>query len=400
MTSQSKILKKILRSDLCTGCGICSSLSHGKVAMDIESSGYLRPQQMEPLDKDEDDAIQAVCPGISLKRPVSNTQNHLIWGPYETARLGWSTDPKLRFHGSSGGALSAIANYLIESGTVEFVLNIGVSDERPLDNDVKISRTTEDIFKTAGSRYSPSAPLTDLSNYLDGDARFAIIAKPCDIAAVRKLAKLDPRVDKMIPVLLSFFCAGIPSRLGTLEILKALGVDEENITQFKYRGDGWPGKSTAVTKSGKTKSMSYSDSWGGILSKHIQFRCKICPDGSGAFADIVCADAWHSDEKGYPIFEDVEGRSLVMARTRAGEAIVTAASEQNFIDVSDFDLKELTAMQPGQFRRSQALLARLLAFPFRARTIPSYRGFHMIQNARKAGLWNNVRNFLGTLRRI
>jgi coenzyme F420 hydrogenase subunit beta len=37
--------------------------------------------------------------------------------------------------------------------------------------------------------------------------------------------------------------------------------------------------------------MSYADSWGGILSRHVQFRCKICPDGTGGFADVVCADA-------------------------------------------------------------------------------------------------------------
>src|SRR3712207_7050821 len=38
-------------------------------------------------------------------------------------------------------------------------------------------------------------------------------------------------------------------------------------------------------------------------------RCKICPDGTGEFADIVCADAWYGKD-GYPDFAEREGRSL------------------------------------------------------------------------------------------
>lgn len=50
--------------------------------------------------------------------------------------------------------------------------------------------------------------------------------------------------------------------------------------------------------------MSYNESWGNILGKYLQKRCKICPDGIGEFADIVCADAWHGDKSGYPNFEE------------------------------------------------------------------------------------------------
>ena len=58
------------------------------------------------------------------------------------------------------------------------------------------------------------------------------------------------------------------------------------------RGDGWPGSVTAVTASGKVAHMSYADSWGDILSHHVQFRCKVCPDGTGAFSDISCGTVW------------------------------------------------------------------------------------------------------------
>ena len=52
------------------------------------------------------------------------------------------------------------------------------------------------------------------------------------------------------------------------------------------------------------RTMSYHNSWGKILSRHVQHRCKICADGTGNPADLVCADAWHADDEGYPLFEE------------------------------------------------------------------------------------------------
>ena len=60
-----------------------------------------------------------------------------------------------------------------------------------------------------------------------------------------------------------------------------LGVAPEDLAAFRYRGDGWPGYATATRRDGSAERMSYNDSWGDILTRHVQFRCKICPDGVG-----------------------------------------------------------------------------------------------------------------------
>ena len=57
-------------------------------------------------------------------------------------------------------------------------------------------------------------------------------------------------------------------------------------------------------------------------------------------------------------------------------------------------------MQPGQAGRKKILLARLLALWVLFRPRPSYRGFHLGRAACMAGLAKNLRNFLGTGRRI
>ena len=162
-------------------------------------------------------------------------------------------------------------------------------------NKTVVTTKAASLAAAAGSRYAPSAPLEDLAAYLaDHRAtgrRFAVLGKPCDAAALRALVQEDAEAAAAFPVILSFFCAGVPSHTGGRAVLAALGTKEAEVASFRYRGNGWPGRATALLHEGSARSMSYHDSWGGILSDHVQHRCKICADGTGVAADIACADA-------------------------------------------------------------------------------------------------------------
>jgi coenzyme F420 hydrogenase subunit beta len=145
--------------------------------------------------------------------------------------------------------------------------------------------------------------------------------------------------------------------------------------------------------------MSYAESWGGVLSRHVQFRCKICPDGIGEFADIVCADAWACDERGYPLFDEAEGVSLILSRTRLGERLVDRAMAGGALSAQPFDMARLASVQPGQTRRKRALAARLAALALSLRPVPRFRGFGLLRAARGAGVAGLAREFLGLMRR-
>ncbi len=59
------------------------------------------------------------------------------------------------------------------------------------------------------------------------------VGKPCDVAALRALERQDTRVSARFPVMLSFFCAGVPSLEGAAGILKALEVQERDLVIFQ-----------------------------------------------------------------------------------------------------------------------------------------------------------------------
>ncbi len=146
--------------------------------------------------------------------------------------------------------------------------------------------------------------------------------------------------------------------------------------------------------------MSYARSWGDILSNHLQFRCKICPDGSGGFADLVCGDAWYGDERGFPTFEDRDGRSFILTRTETGERIVQEAVAAGYIEATEIDIDEIEKMQPYQARRKQLVLSRLAAMGVLGRVVPRFSNMTLWSAARSERLLSHIRSFLGMARRI
>lgn len=399
-SSSSPALRRIARGDLCAGCGACGGMFPDKITMEMTPPGFLRPRQHAPLSASEDAALTRFCPALGQKVEARGRPDHVLWGPYLEMRTGWATDPGLRFAGASGGALSGLLLHLLESGEVEAVVQIAADPENPIGNRTVVSFDRADILAAAGSRYAPSAPLSQLMALVETGRRHAFVGKPCDIVALRALSEERPEIAAAFPVLLSFFCAGVPSETGGRAVLRALGAEPEETARFRYRGQGWPGRATATLTDGSERSMSYHDSWGNILQKHVQHRCKICPDGTGKGADLVCADAWECDASGYPLFDEADGVSLIVARTDLGVRLLESVTAAGHIQSKSFDVDQLIAVQPGQRYRHRAIFARLLALKLAGRPTPRYDGLNLWASARQSPFTDNLRNFLGMLRRV
>lgn len=393
-------LGRVAQGNLCAGCGACAGLFPGRLRMVTSPPGYLRPEQTGELSTQEDRMIAAICPGLGQTVEAGDRTDDALWGPFLQMRTGWACDPDLRHAGASGGGLSALLAYLLADGVVDAVVQTAADPAMPIGNATVITLDDVGILAAAGSRYAASAPLSGLSDLLSDGRRFAFVGKPCDVAALRALIGMRPEVGKIFPVLLSFFCAGVPSHAGVREVLKTLGAAESETVSFRYRGNGWPGRATAILADGTQRSMSYHESWGGILSKHVQHRCKICADGTGVAADIVCADAWESDDRGYPVFSEAPGVSLIVARTGFGEKLVAAAAAAGRIETAPFDPSRLAAIQPGQRERRRALLARLAGLRIMGKRVPRYDGLHLFAAARQNTLRRNLTNFAGMVRRV
>lgn len=367
--------------------------------MRYNTGGFLRPAAQAALEGDIEAAILRACPGIGIPRPPAEQDPDPVWGPLASLHLVHAADEQLRFQASSGGALSALLCRLLEDDLVDAVLHVGADRERPIANAAFISETPADVQQHAGSRYSPSAPLAELAVLAASGRRYALVGKPCDIAAARAYAREHPQVSRSFPYMISFFCGGIPSTEGARAILQKLRVAESELTEFRYRGCGWPGYVRATSRDGQEHTMSYDESWGKILNRHLQLRCKICPDSTGELADVVCADGWHLDADGNPDFAEHPGRSIVIARTPRGEALVERCFATGTLAGGAIDRQQLARMQPYQANRKRLVFSRIIAMKLFGLRSPNYPLAYLGRLALGAGLRANLRSFGGMLLR-
>jgi coenzyme F420 hydrogenase subunit beta len=123
----------------------------------------------------------------------------------------------------------------------------------------------------------------------------------------------------------------------------------------------------------------YATSWGTVLNRHLQARCKICPDGIGEFADVVCADAWYGRTV-IPTLPNRRAQPGDLAH-RPGEQLLAEATAAGYLSVAPLDVDEIRKMQPYQENRKQMVLARVLALRLMGRPAPAYHRLRLQRTA-------------------
>lgn len=402
-------MERILKSNLCAGCGLCEgSKISSTIKMQLNDDGFSRPTNLSEITEDEAKILEGSCAGVQAEY-LLDIKNHsselglhydLMWGQYADIHSGYSTDNSVRHVGSSGGVLTEVARYLLNEKKVDAVVLSTMSRTDPLSVDVVFAENEEDIIRAAGSKYCVSPTLTIVDQIRNYPGTIAFIGKPCDVASLKHYVKKVSSVGSKINIYLSFFCAGVPSKVAGNMLLRRMGVSPDSVSSFWYRGRGWPGNATAITRSDEVFEMPYAEAWGKILSKGLQFRCKICPDGVGELADIVVGDAWECDERGYPLFEEKPGKSLVISRTTKGAEILSAMEINGNIELERLSVRSIDDMQPGQIRRRTALLPRVLAMKLFFRQTPNYPISILLQYSKRLGLSGFLTGFFGMVRRL
>ena len=371
-----RAVTRVVRTGNCSGCGACTLLDEG-LTMQLDEHGYSRPARVAPSTAARGAArtFDEVCPGRRLRAASPpGAERHPTLGPVTSAWEAWAADPEVRERGSSGGTLTALVGWLVETGEVESVRAVAMDLQAPRRSvPVRITSRSE-ALTAAGSRYAPVSVLRPGTLAPEG----AVVAKPCEISAARALLPASGGE----PLLLSFFCAGTPSQAATDDLLAELDVPRgAPLDELWYRGRGWPGSFTARTTDGETVRASYDESWGQHLGRATQWRCKICPDGVGESADISAADYWRTDERGYPVFTEGAGCSALLARTARGHDLLTRAFEAGVLVGRPLEPDDLAGVQPLQVGRRRTLLGRLVGTRAAGRPVPRYRGFGLVRLA-------------------
>lgn len=390
---------------LCCGCGACAYMCPDEVEM-IDTLEYgRRPRSKEGSSVDTTEIALEVCPGIGLTR-VAKPAGQLgdqkffdLWGPVLGMWEGYATDPKVHFEGSSGGAVTALSLFATERLGMNGILHIRSHPKSPYLNQTVLSRTRSELLMAVGSRYSPASPCDGLKQIEQASGPCVFVGKPCDVAAVHRAVHLKPQLQKKVGLTIAFFCAGTPSTQGTLEMLKSMGVDDlDSVCSLRYRGHGWPGKASVKFRKNEEiiqRQFTYEQSWGDILQKYRQWRCYICPDHIGEFADIAVADAWHQS-----VSDNQPGLSVMIARTIRGKDILQQAIHDGFLEAKAANPEILPLCREGQAAYQGQLWSRLQALKAMRIPTPNFQGFKLLELwVTELSIMKKIRSILSTVKR-
>lgn len=456
--SPADLIAPVVDDGNCTGCGLCAAVFPGSVHMDLDEAGFLRPvvdPAAGPVAAGRAEAFRSACPGVTqVLRPPAGSRTDPVLGPHLAAFVGWASDPVTRFEGSSGGVITALSQWMLESGGARRVACATASGTQPSRTVPVTLGDPRSVLSAAGSRYAPVgvAALAD-----EVGAPDVLVGKPCETCAVRQWNRgVRDGEDRGVrdgedhgvrdgqvpdhpgsantdggghpggtdtgvahpaspdtsgatrataetagpPLLISFFCAGTPSQFATSDLVANGGIDAGDLVSVRYRGRGWPGEFEAVSARGVSARLGYEESWGGTLGKRLQSACKTCPDGLGLFADIAVGDFWTSDDQGFPVFDDAEGRSVVIARTPRGLEALRLARDEGVLVLFDHDLDDgsVQRTQPFQVRRRRMVGPRRWGKRLAGARVPRLEGLVLwgwaLRHPRQA--WREAR---GTARR-
>jgi len=401
MTSRYlQTVQQVVLWRLCIGCGACVSVCENNAISlrDFPDRG-IRPLVDSSKCEKCGECVK-VCPGIGVEHQICDkkTLPELVesWGPVLEVHVGNATDSEIRYKGSSGGIVSALALFALERQQVSKILQIGPEPEYPLQNRTVFSKNRKDILACTGSRYSPASPCEKFNWIRKAKDKCVFIGKPCDVAALRKAQNLDLSLDKNIVVAISIFCAGTPTTNGTNKLLDLLGIEISQVEAIRYRGNGWPGMFTVCKKDDNESQfqLTYKQSWDDVLSKHRQLRCHLCPDSTGELADIACGDPWY--RKG-----DVSeaGTSLVLVRTEKGRKFIQEAVRNGYIKLQQAESDILSLSQQSVLKRRQNLFGRLLVMRALWIPTPKFVGFCLFRNWWNLKSIEKLKSILGTFKR-
>lgn len=314
----------------CTGCAVCSNVCPKNCIMMVEDEMGFHYPIVDGEKCIGCDLCEKCCPVLNQTRP-QNYDPPMVYA----AR---TKDFELRFHSTSGGVFSELANLIIEQGGVA----CGARYDKNNLVEHCLVKSVSDLDKIRQSKYAQSfigEVYKEIKKELHDGKMVAFCGTPCQVSGLYKF--LGREYENLVTF--DFICRGVNSPKAYRYWLKE--VEEENgsrVTRvwFKYKQNGWK-KSPRCTRvdfsNGQFKVYSDNENsfMSGYLGPNLYIRpsCGDCAfKGTPRVGDITLADFWGLDSK----LEDDGGTSLVMLNSKKGENLFEQLNERIEYELHEF----------------------------------------------------------------
>ena len=125
-------IRRVVQRNACIGCGLCTRLDTS-LELGLDADGFLRPHRTGTGGEVVAGAARSFeqsCPGcrVAAVRPPGS-RRHPTMGSSFGVWEAWASDEAVRHRGSSGGALTALHGWLLESGRASTIASASIGSE-------------------------------------------------------------------------------------------------------------------------------------------------------------------------------------------------------------------------------------------------------------------------------
>ena len=267
----------------------------------------------------------AVCPGKGVcqsklaNEVFPDSKNYVNeLGRFVAIRAARAVDEEILRNASSGGIMTQIALYLLESNVVDGVTAARFQYGAPGPRAVSfIASNRKQLQASQGSKYCPTTTNVLVRECVERGGRYLFNGLPCQVAALRLATKENPNLKNVFPLTLTNFCGGYRDYRSLDGLLSRRGITPSATVSFRYRGGGQPGSMYARDKDGKEISEPYPEYMRGCDIPKAK-RCVYCIDATGELSDFSCGDAWLER-----FTRDASSWSILVTRSPTAERIVS-----------------------------------------------------------------------------
>ena len=304
-----------------------------------------------------------------------NTDTSTPVGTFKSAWLGFSTDEALRKRAASGGAVTAILKYLLNSKQIDgaIVCRSHFVDGK-FEHDVFLAENEDDLKTSQSSKYFDIPISRGLNLIREFDGKVAIVGLPCQINSITKRAGKNAELAEKIVCRISLFC-GHNSKVDLIEnVWKKRNIKPEELESFTYRQGHWRGEMVAKFKDGREDRFPFQQ-FSNYQNLHILSleRCLNCFDHMGYYSDISAGDTWSGKMK----HESIK-HSVALARTDRGDKILKAMIDQGLFEASPMSRRDVYLSQKRSINyhyaiAARAKIAKMFGFKIKDRTEAPHR---------------------------
>ena len=327
---------RVLGAGLCTACGAC--LGHCPYLKTLgERVAFIHPC---PLPEGR---CFAVCPRTALDPDRLDAQlagagpADPLLGPHRALHFARALDPEVKRRGQYGGVTTALTLFALGSGAAEAaLLTAGSPTAAP---HPVVARDRAAVLAAAGTKYSACATLAPLAPLLrEGTAPLAVVGRPCQVAALRKIEARGEGGNRLALVIGVFcFWALTPPFYRFL----ASRADLARAAKMDIPKEG----GVVFSVNGGAVRISLDQ-----VRPFIRPACHNCLDPTAEWADLSVGSTEH----------DPDWNTLVV-RTARGQALVDGAVAAGALEVKPYPAERIPILREAVRGKKLRVLAALEA---------------------------------------